>query len=123
MPSEPSTLTVSRRDGEPNELLVTWSTPESPNGVILNYTMYCNASDSGDGDTATVVVPGSQLSAVVMNLTPYTYYDCYVTANTSVGEGNSSTVKSAQTDESGKSAIFELLICYYTKCRTWRCAY
>ena len=118
MPSGPSTLAVSRRDGEPDELLVTWSAPESPNGIILNYTVYCNASDSGDGDTARVVVPGSQHSAVIMNLTPYTCYDCYVTANTSVGEGNSNTVRSVQTDESGKSVrklFFELLICYYTK--------
>ena len=105
---------VSTRDGEPNELLVTWTTPEEPNGIILNYTVYCDdssSSESGDDvlmpgdteflDTTTVTVSGSQQSAVVMNLIPYTYYDCYVTANTSVGEGNSSTLKSAQTDESG----------------------
>ena len=117
---------VSTRDGEPNELLVTWTTPEEPNGIILNYTVYCDdssSSESGDDcddsstsesgddvlmsgdseflDTTIVTVSGSQQFAVVMNLIPYTYYDCYVTANTSVGEGNSSTLKSAQTDESG----------------------
>ena len=112
VPSEPS-ISVSRRDGEPNELLVTWTAPENPNGIILNYTVYCDtspSSESGDNaqdteflDAATVAVSGSARSAVVMNLIPYTYYDCYVTANTSVGEGNSSSVESAQTDESGQS--------------------
>ena len=115
VPSEPS-ISVSRRDGEPNELLVTWTAPENPNGIILNYTVYCDTSltsESGDNalmsedteflDAATVAVSGSARSAVVMNLIPYTYYDCYVTANTSVGEGNSSSVESAQTDESGQS--------------------
>ena len=103
--------------GEPNELLATWTVPEDPNGIILNYTVYCDetvlvegSEASGEGNdvsesntpTVIVVVPGSELFVVVMELTPYTYYDCYVTANTSVGEGNSSMIKSAQTDESGQ---------------------
>ena len=101
---------VSRRDGRPNELLVVWTVPESPNGVVLNYTVYCDISETSasgdmltleDTNTTTVVVSGNLLSVVVTGLTPYTYYDCYVTANTSVGEGNASIVESAQTDESG----------------------
>ena len=119
VPSEPH-LNVSRKVGEPNRLLATWTVPEDPNGIILNYTVYCDemvlvegSGVSGAGDllldisesntpTVIVVVPGSDLSVVVMELTPYTYYDCYVTANTSVGEGNSTMVQSAQTDESGQ---------------------
>ena len=101
VPSEPI-ITVSRRNGEPNELLVSWTAPESPNGVILNYTIYCNDSESVE----TTVASGSDRSAVVLNLTPYTYYDCYATANTTVGEGDSSSVKSAQTDESGEFSMF-----------------
>jgi receptor-type tyrosine-protein phosphatase Q len=95
VPSEPS-ISVSRREGEPNELLVTWTAPDSPNGVILNYTVYCNDSDS----VLVTTVSWSERSTVVVDLTPFTYYDCYVTANTSVGEGDKSTVKNAQTDES-----------------------
>ena len=49
----------------------------------------------------TTIVCGCQLAAVVMNLTPFTYYSCYVTATTSAGEGNPSSTKSTQTDESG----------------------
>ena len=123
VPSEP-VVNVSRRVGEPNELLVTWTTPEDPNGIILNYTVYCDevtsdeegsaASASGDGilipedskllniTTVKVVLSGNELFVVVMELIPYTFYDCYVTANTSVGEGNSSMVESVQTDEAGQ---------------------
>ena len=91
-----------------------------PNGVILYYTVYCDkemsetgSGTSGDGelspdnsDTSTIVstVWANETNAVVIELTPYTFYDCYVTANTSAGEGNVSVVDSAQTDESGRSA-------------------
>ena len=44
-----------------------------------------------NGDTATLV-PG---------LTAFTRYECFVTANTSAGEGESSNTQSARTDESG----------------------
>ena len=112
-----------------------------PNGVILYYTVYCDeemsetgSGTSGDGelspdnsDTSTIVstVLANETSAVVIELTPYTFYDCYVTANTSAGEGNVSVVDSAQTDASGQSAhihILNLLTlpCFYYN-RAWRC--
>ena len=47
-------------------------------------------------------VPGNETVAVIDNLTPYTFYGCLVTANTSVGEGNSSFIQFNLTDESGK---------------------
>jgi receptor-type tyrosine-protein phosphatase Q len=104
IPSDPE-FNVSMRANEPNELLVTWTTPDSPNGIILDYTVYCIA-DEGQGvggilpPDVVVVVPGTYHSAIVTGLTPYTFYNCYVTARTSAGEGNSSVVVAAQTDES-----------------------
>ena len=47
----------------------------------------------------TVVVTGTVTETVVPGLTPYTYYDCYVTANTSIGEGVVSKGARARTDE------------------------
>ena len=38
----------------------------------------------------------------VDDLTPFRTYGCYITANTSVGEGESSTILRATTDESSK---------------------
>lgn len=48
-----------------------------------------------------IVVSATEFSIIVIDLIPFTYYDCYVTANTSVGEGDASQIESAQTDESG----------------------
>jgi hypothetical protein len=96
VPSKPNISSVSRINGEPHKLLVTWSAPVTPNGVIINYSVYCNNSESVEATT----VCGCQLAAVVMNLTPFTYYDCNVSATTSAGEGESSSKKSAQTEES-----------------------
>ena len=103
-------------------LEVTWEPPIEPNGVILTYTVYCDeiqhSSGSGlqndgnfltpfdddDDSTAefTTVVPGNQTQTFVMGLTPFITYDCYITANTSVGEGAPSIIQSAQTDETSR---------------------
>lgn len=107
--------------GSPTELLVTWQPPTVPNGVILSYTVYCydqifDSSGSGGGmevlltppgylnitETTIAVASANQSEVIVTGLTPYTVYVCYVTANTSFGEGNPSIIHSARTDESGK---------------------
>ena len=51
------------------------------------------------------VVNGTLLTATITGLNPYTNYDCYVTANTSVGEGSLSSVATARTDESSEYII------------------
>ena len=52
------------------------------------------------------VVNGTTL-AVTFNtgVNPYTQYSCYVTANTSFGEGNPSVVITVKTTEDGKVTI------------------
>ena len=82
-----------------------------PNGVIISYKVYCyetDSSGSGSGDiyteytnATTKVVQSDVTETVVPELTPYTFYECYITANTSVGEGNTSDRVIARTDESG----------------------
>ena len=51
------------------------------------------------------VVNGTKLTATITGLNPYTNYDCYVTANTSVGEGILSTATTARTYESSECII------------------
>ena len=115
MPSEPQSPNTYQTGDFPTELLVSWDHPLEPNGIITSYRVHCyetHAYSSGGGDSydfieelvvnvTTVVVPGNITEAVVTELTPYTFYNCYVTANTSVGEGNPSVIASARTDESG----------------------
>ena len=45
---------------------------------------------------------GSDYNTTITGLTPYTNYGCYISANTSVGEGNISTFVFETTDEYSK---------------------
>ena len=94
----------------PNQLLTQWSAPIPKNGIIAAYTVYCNASASqaypeqliGPNLNIRSVVNGTTLAASVIGLDPYTNYDCYITGNTSNGEGTPSQIVTHQTTASGR---------------------
>ena len=77
-----------------------------------SYTVYCNTSASQaypeqmiapNVPTVRSVVNGTtQATLFTTGLTLYTQYNCYVTANTSVGEGTPSQIMTARTDQSSK---------------------
>ena len=115
VPSQPLGLGLSRIAGNPTDLSVNWMKPTVLNGNITHYTVYCEENymfSLGSGNSLSLspvdmgmengtVVGGNSTSVVVIGLLPFTTYDCFVTASTSAGEGNSSVVVSATTDESG----------------------
>ena len=70
--------------------------------------MYCNTSANQPYSeqligpnlpTIRSVVNGITLGATLSGLSPYTQYSCYVTANTSVGEGGPSVISTSRTVE------------------------
>ena len=73
--------------------------PSSPNGIILYYSIHCNHSTTS---LPTVVVSGDATMATLTDLIPFTHYECYVIANTSMGEGEPSNTSIAQTLEDGE---------------------
>ena len=103
-------------DGDPYSLYVTWDPPTTPNGYITSYNVYCQDSQtmvgSGGGPVmsllpipstfTTSTADGDTLNATVTGLTPFSSYGCYVSANTSIGEGDSSDPVFQTTDEFGK---------------------
>ena len=122
-PSSPLNLSVSTVPGSPNQLSASWSPPIPKNGIITAYTVYCNTSASQpypeqvigpNGPTVRSVLGGTLLGGMSMfrppanmstfntGLNPYTQYNCYVTANTSFGEGTPSQIMTARTDQSSK---------------------
>ena len=135
MPYEPQSPSANTVSGSPRELLVSWEFPLEPNGIITSYKVYCyetDSSGSGTGDVeltphteesiinaTTTVASGSATEAIIAGLTPYTYYNCYVTANTSVGEGNASSSVTARTDESGVCQA--IIICMHNTLSSLRC--
>ena len=74
--------------------------------------MYCNTSASQahpeqvigpNIPTIRSVVNGTTLAVTfTTGLNPYTNYSCYVTANTSAGEGSPSVIVTARTVEDGE---------------------
>ena len=111
VPSFPVNVSLTSVPVTPNALYATWSVPTLKNGIILAYTVYCNTTSSQayseqvlgpNVPTIRSVVNGTTL-AVAFNtgLNPYTQYSCYVTANTSAGEGSQSLSLLARTAEGG----------------------
>ena len=70
--------------------------PLEPNGVIAEYQVQC----SGGGQMFSVTVPGSQTTAILTELVPYTNYSCSITAYTSAGGGPAATI-SINTEQDG----------------------
>eukprot|EP00731_Ephydatia_muelleri_P007380 Em0003g1628a len=121
VPSSPLALSVSTVPGSPNQLSASWSSPIPKNGIIIAYTVYCNTSASQaypeqviepNVPTVRSVVNGTTLAVTFSNglMVPYTHYDCYVTANTSVGEGTPSPIITTRTSESVPSSPLALSV-------------
>lgn len=110
-PSAPTNLRVWSVGGDPYSLHLSWMPPSVPNGYILSYSIYCQEStqESGSGmssffpssatSSITSMVLGYELNVTVAGFVPFTNYSCYVTANTSIGEGNASATVFQTTDE------------------------
>ena len=65
--------------------------------------VYCRAS--GGEFTVRETPAGDTITASITGLEPFTSYECYVTANTSVGEGSESNMFTQETSEAGESVI------------------
>ena len=101
VPSAPRNFTVSRVDGSSGTLSVLWAEPDPTNGVISNYTIRCYETVSGLAITPLTIDGNSVFTATLMNLTPFTEYECTISASTGAGEGNRSDPQIATTDEDG----------------------
>ena len=76
-------------------IILAWSAPSTPNGVITEYQLQC--SGGGQVFYRTVMETTTTLSGLL----PYTNYSCSITAHTSVGGGPAATT-SVTTLEDGK---------------------
>ena len=111
VPSMPLNFNLERLASQPTQLSASWSEPLPANGIITAYTLTCSLSsqqfypeqsNTEPSSIVTTVQDGSTTSATVEGLAPFTNYDCFVTADTSVGEGDPSSTETQRTDESGE---------------------
>ena len=81
-------------------ILLTWTQPSIPNGIITSYTVAYNLTELND---VTVVLGSEVFIYVALELNEDTFYRFQIHASTRIGPGptNQSTVK---TDESCKEA-------------------
>ena len=105
-------------------LMANWTPPSSPNGILTGYTVYCTVSHNQTypeqvptgGSTYTVFNVTSQTSVYLRGLLPFTFYHCYVTANTTVGEGGSSIARLSQTNQAGNTSVINTKNIASTQC-------
>ena len=115
VPTQPRNFQLTPVEESSTQLQAMWLPPEPANGEIIAYTIYCRISleqmyeeqrpEMENIFTEQFSNDGSELSAMINGLLPFTNYDCYVTAGTSVGEGSQSNNSTARTSEAGKSLL------------------
>nr|XP_036670147.1 Down syndrome cell adhesion molecule-like protein Dscam2 isoform X4 [Drosophila suzukii] len=70
-------------------ILVSWRPPAQPNGIITQYTVYSKA-EGAETETKTQKVPHYQMSFEATELEKNKPYEFWVTASTTIGEGQQS---------------------------------
>ena len=97
-PTAPRGLSLSTVRYFPNLIIATWTPPNTTNGIITAYSVYCNTSVNG-------LIIGAKTNATTLVVTintgsdMFTQCSCYVTANTSIGEGTPSQMISIESRE------------------------
>ena len=89
-------------------IMGTWTLPSQPNGIVIGYTVYCKKSliqtyleQVPVGSSNYTILSTSQMFFMLSGLEAFTSYQCYVTANTSAGEGSPSNISTSQTNQTG----------------------
>ena len=77
---------------------------------LSHFLCYPKQSTTGSVGPTIVTTRGNITEATVMGLLPFTNYDCYVTANTSVGEGPPSDTKTQRTVKNGGFELDDMLM-------------
>lgn len=114
----------------PTSLTATWLSPDPANGDITAYTVYCRTAQeqyypeqqptSNNAFTLRVTTDGNAATTEVTGLNAFTNYECYMTANTSVGEGNMTSMESARTEEDGRCMqVIPSMISYQLQIQDW----
>ena len=95
-----------------------WSAPINRNGILRNYSVSCRITldqfyneqvpDNLTEFTQRTSTDGDTTTAIVMDLEPFTKYQCQVTASTDGGESPVSNSDNATTDEAAPTEPVDL---------------
>jgi hypothetical protein len=112
-PSAPINVSIASIPSNPHQLLITWSRPLHPNGIIREYIVNYRKSGEDTHLRKLLVVSGTSEKVILDELEPYTVYLIFVQAYTNKG-GNLSNVVSGKTEEGKPSAPISFTSIYVT---------
>ena len=81
-------------------LFIEWEPPNTPNGIIVNYTIYL---DYNNGTTDIRITDSNTNEYLLEGLSPHQLVGVEMTANTSIGEGPTSAIQEIRTHQAGKA--------------------
>ena len=82
---EDAPVSVQVTGNTPSSVLVSWTPPSTPNGVVMTYNLYINYSDGSP--IARIQSSASNTYYTVMDLEPYQLVSVAISASTTAGEG------------------------------------
>jgi hypothetical protein len=103
-PSAPINVSIASIPSNPHQLLITWSRPLHPNGIIREYIVNYRKSGEDTHLRKLLVVSGTSEKVILDELEPYTVYLIFVQAYTNKG-GNLSNVVSGKTEEGSELSL------------------
>ncbi|XP_023236901.1 Down syndrome cell adhesion molecule-like protein Dscam2 [Centruroides sculpturatus] len=86
-------------------ILVSWMPPTNPNGILTEYNVFCRGYTLGRHNTTKVTLPPTQLFYEARELKRGQRYEFWVTASTSVGEGDPSLIVTQSTSQRAPARI------------------
>lgn len=90
-----------------SSVLVSWNPPPTPNGNIINYTLYINYTDSSP--VMVMYTNSDSTSYTVTGLHPYQMVSVRISASTTAGEGPIGDLSFGRARELGTKFICRLI--------------
>ena len=109
-PLDPPT-NVSVTNTSAHSLFVEWDPPNTPNGIVVNYTIYL---DYNNGTTDVRITDFNTTAYLLEGLAPYQLVGIEITASTTAGEGPSSPVQEIRTHQAGTNIWISVLLLNFT---------
>lgn len=103
---EDAPLNIQVTSNSSSSVLVSWTPPSTPNGVVTTYNLYINYSD---GSSITrMQISGAAVNYTVSGLQPYQLVSVSISASTAAGEGPTSEVVTGRSMELGMLNILSV---------------
>ena len=109
-PLDPPT-NVSVTNTSAHSLFVEWDPPNTPNGIVVNYTIYL---DYNNGTTDVMITDFNTTEYLLEGLSPHQLVGVEITASTSAGEGPSSPIQEIRTHQAGTNIWISVLLLNFT---------